>query len=147
MTSQVTNSVSNISNYSHVIDSNVCGFVDMNGKSCKSKGVYNNFCTIHNEITNQLKKYMEWMEVVEFHNKYIYYGKHWEKEDDVYHYISRDRLIDNSINDFNEWDYDQEIWIGDKLWPFCGPHGYNHTMKNYSIDFEHQLQLKALVKI
>ena len=133
----------------------LCGFVDVNGNTCQEKVGYNNFCNLHSTIVYQLREYEGWKAAVEFHKKYVYCGKHWEKADedgpiDIYHYMSRDRLGSKTIDDIDEldeWDYDQEIWLGDKLWPFCGPWGEEKIKNEYPDNFEEQLQLKALVKV
>lgn len=130
----------------------LCCFVDTDGNSCQDKISSNNYCTLHADVVNQLKEYESWKVSAEFHKNNVYVGSHWETTDeygpiDIYHYISRERLGSKSINELEEWDYDKEIWLGDKLWPLCGPLGEEKVRNKYPEDFVEKLQLKALVKV
>ena len=52
---------------------------------------------------------------------YYYCGEHvdgcdYDGPNNVYHYISKTLLGDKKIKDVNVYDYDLELWPGDKLW-------------------------------
>lgn len=52
---------------------------------------------------------------------YYYCGEHADGYDrygafNVYHYISKTSLNGRDIKQLGKWDYDLEIWPGDKLW-------------------------------
>lgn len=135
---------------------NLCSFVDMNGITCNvSSDVSSDvFCSYHTDIIYQLNQYKSWKKAVEFHKKYVYCGKHWEKADedgtiDIYHYINRERLNIDSIDELDEldvWDYDCEVWYYDDIWSFCGPYVESHINYLYPDDYEEQLRIKGLVK-
>ena len=131
---------------------NSCSFVDINGNTCQEKVDKNDYCNFHNDIVWQLEEYDYWKQTIEFHKKYVYCGKHWDKADErgpiyIYHYISRDRIGSKSIEDFDEWDYDIEISVGHKLRIICGPRVEVKISDKYPEDYKQQLEKKALVKL
>ncbi len=64
------------------------------------------------------------IEVDEFFKNHVYCGQHAEGYDElgaiiVYHYISKERLGNRKISSIDNFDYDEEIWPGDKLYRYC----------------------------
>ncbi len=136
-----------------------CSFVDKNGTQCdcvakcKLNKFYLNYCERHNTIVNEIKEYNKWLEAKKYHEEYEYVGSHWEKAyedgvDNIYHYIRRDRLKteSKSIEDYDEYDYDDEIWIWQPIWIFCGPN-YKSRLEsyNYPENYLEQLENSAIV--
>lgn len=39
----------------------------------------------------------------------------------IYHYISKEMLNGRNLNTINQWDYDLELWPGDRFWRDAGP--------------------------
>jgi hypothetical protein len=109
-------------------------------------------CALHSSIINQLQKYEDWITAKKFHEEHEYVGEHWEKCDEggpipIYHYIRKERLGSRSKEELDMWDFDQEIWLGDKLWPYCGLSWEEKTCTEYPADFVEKLKLEGLVKI
>lgn len=132
-----------------VLNHDTCKYVDIKGTPCSKKIDLDHFCQSHNKITKQLVEYRNCQAAIEFHNKYIYHGMHWEKTDNsgpnnIYHYVSRDR--NKKTIEIEEWDYDIEVWIGDQVWPYCGPNGKKRIKRDYPTDFVQQLELEGLIK-
>jgi hypothetical protein len=125
--------------------------VDVNGNTCEKLIKYNDMCDLHYKINYELKQYEGWESANKFHQENVYTGEHWEKCDKdgpipIYHYISKQRLGSRSVKELSKWDYDHEIWLGDKLWSYCGPYWEGKAKTEYPKDFVEKLQLKALVK-
>lgn len=131
------NRIYTYSNNTHITTpKKTCTFKDSAGKSCCQHATntfwirpsYNNvYCQKHADICYKLRELKMMQKSKLFHNKYIYCGSHWEKCDefgpqDIYHYISKERLGDRDIDEIDKWDYDVEIWVGDDLWAYCGPY-------------------------
>lgn len=58
---------------------------------------------------------------------YYYVGEHVDGCDrygpiNVYHYISTTLLGNKKLKDISPWDYDLEVWPGDKLWLKASTH-------------------------
>ena len=127
-----------------------CGYTDKNGTTCNDSTFSSNeYCVKHFNIVYKISNYDGWKKSIEFHKEYIYCGEHYEKShgdvDAVYHYISRARLGDRSIEEIDEWDYDEEIWIGDSMRLFCGPFPSDYWTVQFTEDYEEKLLEEAVV--
>lgn len=109
---------------------NKCSYVDKNGTTCSEliHGIMLNshYCQYHYHVVNNIKQYKYWKQAVEYHKKYEYIGRHWEKAykdgvDWIYHYVDRERLHNKTVDEIDPNDYDDEIWITDPIWSYSGP--------------------------
>lgn len=134
----------------------LCSYIDQNGNTCQETiyrySVFNNkMCDKHYEICEKIKKYKAWVDAKDFHEKYVFCGSHWEEADsqgveDIYHYISKERLGDRPVEEIGKWDHDEEIWITNPIWYFCGPDGYQDILQeDYPEDYVERLLAEAMV--
>jgi hypothetical protein len=134
----------------------LCCYTDTNGNLCYKSTLKPGLCVKHKMLLDQLSQYKSYKAAVEFHKNNVYIGFHWEKADDdgpidIYHYLSRDKynkIIESNPNfDFKNFlKYDEEIWIGDELWSYCGPYAESRLEQmNYPDNFEEQIQTQLLV--
>jgi hypothetical protein len=77
-------------------------------------------------VVNNIKQYKNWKQSIEYHKKYEYIGRHWEKSykngvDWIYHYVDRERLHNKTVDEIDPNEYDDEIWIDSPIWSYCGP--------------------------
>lgn len=137
---------------------NLCCYSDINGNLCTKSTNKPGLCLNHKMLLSQLADYKLWKAAVDFHKSNVYIGSHWEKADDdgpidIYHYLSRDRYnkimkSNPNFNFDNFWDYDDEIWISDDLWSYCGPFAESKlNEKCYPKNFAEQIEAKLLVSI
>ncbi len=137
--------------------SQLCCYSDTTGNLCTNQTTKPGLCTNHRTLLEQLHEYKKWKAAVKFHESFVYIGSHWEKADsdgpiDIYHYLSRERyneiIKSNSNFDFdNFWQYDEEIWIWDELWSYCGPRAESKLQEiKYSKNFQEQIETKLLVQ-
>ncbi len=134
----------------------LCCYKDTNGNLCTQSTLKPGLCTKHKSLLDQLSQYKTYKAAVEFHKSNVYVGSHWEKADDdgpidIYHYMSRDRynkIIKSNpkFNFSNYWKYDEEIWIGDELWSYCGPYAESRLEQMaYPENFEEDIKTQLLV--
>ncbi len=134
----------------------LCCYTDTNGNLCSQSTLKPGLCVKHKMLLEQLSQYKSYQAAVQFHKSNVYVGSHWEKADDdgpidIYHYLNRDsynKIIKShpkfNFKDF--WKYDQEIWIGDELWSYCGPYAESRLKQmNYPDNFEEEIQAQLLV--
>lgn len=138
----------------------ICEYLDSNNIKCqheitkkttwytdnKFEGVY---CNKHSEICYRLQKFKAWEKAQQFLQNYVYCGSHWEKCDehgpiDIYHYISKNRLGTRQVEELNKWDYDEEIWLRDDIWSYCGPYPTYPEPDWLTEDFESKLVADAM---
>jgi hypothetical protein len=127
-----------------------CEFVDKHGTTCeKSTFGRNEYCTKHFNIVCAINNYDGWKKSIEFRKEYVYCGEHYEKShgdvDAVYHYISRARLGDRSIEELDEWDYDDEVWISEPMWLFCSRNPLDSLTEKFTEDYVEKLLEEAVV--
>ncbi len=134
----------------------LCCYVDANGNLCAQSTLKPGLCVKHKMLLDQLSQLKSYQAAVQFHKSNVYVGSHWEKADDdgpidIYHYLNRDsynKIIKaNPKFDFKDyWKYDQEIWIGDELWSYCGPYAESRLKRmEYPDNFEEEIQAQLLV--
>lgn len=137
--------------------SQLCCYTDVNSNTCNKSVIIPGLCINHRTLLEQLDEYKRWIKAVKFHESYVYVGSHWEKADsdgpiDIYHYLSRDKyneIIKSNpkFNFTNFWQYDEEIWICDDLWSYCGPYGESRVKStSYPDDFQDQIEIQLLSK-
>jgi hypothetical protein len=63
---------------------------------------------------------------------------------DIYHYISKKRLGTRQVEELNKWDYDEEIWLRDDIWSYCGPYPTYPEPDWLTEDFESKLVADAM---
>ncbi len=127
-----------------------CGFVDKHGTTCdKTTFSHNEYCVKHFNIVCAINNYNGWKKSIEFRKQYVYCGEHYEKShgdvDAVYHYISRARLGNRSIKELDKWDYDEEVWINDSKWLFCGPYPSDYHTEKFTEGYVEKLLEEAVV--
>lgn len=130
---------------------NKCSYVDKHGTTCEDSSFNNEFCTKHTNIVYSLDTFKGWKQAKEYHKTHVYCGEHHEKScgdiDAVYHYISKKRLGNRSVEDLGEWEYEDEVWISDSMWLYCGPEYHRKlTDKEFPDNFEEIELEKAVVK-
>jgi hypothetical protein len=101
-------------------------------------------------LVNNIKQYKYWKQAVEYHKKYEYIGRHWEKAykdgvDWIYHYVDRERLHNKTVDEIDPNDYDDEIWITDPIWSYSGPN-YKDKLEKFGYS-ENYLQEQEKIGI
>jgi len=135
----------------------LCTYVDANKKVCSQSTTKPGLCSHHSKLLCELQNYNDWKMAFDFHEANVYVGSHWEKADeygpiDIYHYISRskyEKIINSNPNfDFTRYEnYDTEIWLGDKLWSYCGSRAEERLKAYiYPDDFEAKIRTQLLVE-
>ena len=103
---------------------NLCTFINACGQTCcqpSSPFAPNEYCESHLIYIKDLEDYNNFKEAQEYHKDYVFCGSHIEDGDEVYHYISREKLGIRNIDELNKDEYDDIIYFSDNIHLYCGP--------------------------